>query len=484
MSSGRRDRRGDRLLRGLCVGLVVTTLVALPAQAQFLPPDFFAQLPEPGAPAEVEANTLGYDARSDVISAEGRVVMHYAGYTVACDDLRYDRRAGSVLCEGNVQLTDTRGTVYTADRVEVTGGMKEAFIRSLTLTTSEGAVITARDASFSNALQTVLDEATYSPCGECIDAKGNRIGWKVRAAKIVQSDESKVVYLEQPSLEILGLPVAWLPWLWLPDPSNPRNTGFLLPSVDFKEELGVRLRVPYFIAAGKDTDILIAPQLMSRQGFLMAAEWQQRFDYGAFTVEASGLKQADPEAFAGTVGNREWRGAIQTSGNFQPAADWNVGWSYTAFTDAAYLDDYDFDNSGKAVNEVYATHLSDDFYGDLRLQQFLLLGNVPAIVQEQQGRAIPNLRGDGYYHLGDDGEVHLSGNLLGVQRDREHVHPAGRLRRRALCLRLRGAEGPRHRRGQLAEAVCRAGRHRRDAVPRCPCRHHQLQRRRRSPGLR
>ncbi|MGN6489096.1 MAG: LPS-assembly protein LptD, partial [Devosia sp.] len=346
-------------------------------------------------------------------------------WSVSCDSLRYAQGSGSVICEGNVTIRDEQGTLYQADRIEVTDGMKEAFLKSLTLTTRDGAQITAADARFNEALETVLTDAAYSPCGLCIDEKGRRIGWKVKAAKLVQNQQTRVIYFEQPSLEVLGVPVAWLPWLSLPDPTLKRSSGFQLPTVDYTAALGGRVRVPYFLGIGEDTDILLAPQLMTRQGFLMAASWQQRFDYGAFNLEASGLYQLDPGAFAGTVGDREWRGAVQSYGHFRVAQDWTAGWNYTAFSDAAYLDDYDFNDDERLVNEVYATHLSDDFFVDVRLQEFKLLGDVTAAEQDEQALAIPNARGNGYFDLGPNGQVRLEGTLLGVQRNADSTATYG-----------------------------------------------------------
>ncbi|WP_236884293.1 LPS-assembly protein LptD [Devosia sp. A16] len=417
----RRDRGMGTRLRQFGAAFALALMAASPAAAQFLPEGFFATLPEPGAPAKVEANVLSYDRSSDVISAQGRVLMQYEGYSIACEDLRYEQKTGDLTCVGNVQLRDPAGNEYTAQNIEVTGGMKQAFIQSLTLTTTDGARVTAADVQYSSALETVLNQATYTPCGDCIDAKGNRIGWKVKAAKLIQNSETKTIYFEQPSLEVLGVPVAWLPWLSLPDPSAKQSNGFLLPSVNYKAEYGARITAPYFINVGDDTQILLAPSLMSRQGFLMAAEWQQRFDYGAFTVKASGIYQLDPGAFSG-IGNREWRGAIQSSGRFEPVADWTVGWSYSAFTDAAYFDDYDFNTADWVTNEVYATHLSSDFYADVRLQQFLKLGQFGTeaaadSAQAQQAVTLPNARGIGYFDLGEWGQVRANGNLLGVQRD-------------------------------------------------------------------
>ena len=88
--------------------------------------------------------------------------MHYQGYTVACDELRYDQRKGNVVCVGNAEVTDPAGTRYTAERIEVTDAMKEAFIQSLTLTTTDGAMVTAGDVRYSSELATILSEASYS----------------------------------------------------------------------------------------------------------------------------------------------------------------------------------------------------------------------------------------------------------------------------------------------------------------------------------
>ncbi|WP_417309347.1 LPS-assembly protein LptD [Devosia sp.] len=401
---------------GLAAGLALALLSAMPAQAQFVPVGFFSNVPEVGAPAAIEADYISYDSRSDVISAEGTVRMRYEGYLVACDSLRYAQGTGELTCVGNGAITDPDGNHYVADRFEMSGGLKSGFVQSLRLTTSDGALITARDASFVRELQTILNDATYAPCGLCTDGKGNRIGWGVRAAKIIRDDTTDMVTLEQPVLEILGIPVAWLPWISLPDPSKPRNNGFLLPSVDYSEELGARITAPYFISIGDNTDILLSPSLMSRQGFLMGATWEQRFDYGKFDLEAAGIYQLDPSAFAGTVGDRDWRWTFRGSGEVKVADSWSLGGRYTSFSDAAFLDDYGIDSAGRTVNEVYATHVSDDFFADFRLQQFLLLGNVTDADQNKQALAVPNLRTETYGNLDEYGQVRLSTRLLGVIR--------------------------------------------------------------------
>jgi LPS-assembly protein len=411
-------RRSGRLA-ALIPALVAAILLATPVSAALLPAGFLARIPSAGVgPAQVEADLLTYDSRLDIITARGGVVMHYADYTIAADTLVYNQRTGELRAVGSVVLTDPDGNVFEMDSLEVSDGMKQAFIKSLTLTTTEGATVEASDIDYSRELQAILTDAAYSPCGLCIDEKGRHIGWKVRAARLIYDQDSASVILEQPSLELLGMPVAWLPWFWFPDPSQPRAQGVRLPSLEYSAERGVSLAVPYFIPAGPDTDVLLTPSLMSRQGLLLGATVTRRLgEFGQIDVSASGLYQLDPSAFAGTVGDRPWRGAIQTSARFTPAENWTAGWSYTAFTDNAYLKDYDFTDDDRVVNQAWTTYLTADTYFDARVQSFRRLGNFDATDDAQQGMTLPWVRLEDIYDLPPgSGRVNLSVDLLGVHR--------------------------------------------------------------------
>jgi LPS-assembly protein len=391
-----------------------------PALAQsLLPAGFFDQVPETGGQAQIEADLLSYDGRLDVISAQGNVLMYYEGYELHADSLNYNQGTGELLATGNVRIRDPGGSRHMMDSVRLTGGMKEAFVESLTLTTSDGSLIRARDVHYAEELTTILTEAHYSPCGLCIDEKGRRIGWKVNASKITYDRDNAVVYMEQPSLEVLGVPVAWAPWLAIPDPSQPRAQGFRTPDFDYAQEYGARLDVPFFVPVGDDMDLLLTPTLMSRQGGMLSGQFTHRLPMGEYVVSGSGIYQLDPEAFSGEVGDRDWRGAIQTAGTFTPLEDWTVGWSYTAFTDAAFLVDYRMYTSKNVINEVYATYLTRDLYLDTRLQQFNLLGNYTPQRQDEHARAIPSIKAASYTDFGEMGRVDFSARVLGVQRGRD-----------------------------------------------------------------
>jgi LPS-assembly protein len=416
MASAKRGISPHRL--ALASAMIALTLTASASAQGLVPIDFFNAPIDSSATSAIEASTLTFDSVNNIITASGDVVLSQGGYTLTGQSLVYNRSAGTLKFVGDVTILDPSGNLAEMVDLDVTGGMKQAFMNALTITTYDGARITADSVDYDAALQTLMEKASYAPCGDCIDDAGRRIGWSVTTSRVTYNAEDGSVALEQPTLSVLGIPVAWLPYLWLPDTSANTVANVRTPIYDYSEKTGHTLIVPYAAYSSRWTEIVLTPTFMSRQGFLLGAEWLQRFDNGSFQIKASGLYQFDQSAFTFTEAKRDWRGAVQTSGEFTPIEDWTVGWSYVAFTDAAYLPDYRLTTAKSSVNQVYATHLTDDTFFDVRLQQFNLLGDVTAASQGQQGKALPVVRFEHIEDLGPDaGRVEISGRLLGVHRD-------------------------------------------------------------------
>jgi len=416
MVGGRAGKLG-RLLGGLFAGLLLAT-GAMAQSDTLMPPGSLDRTPQLGArPISISADSLTYDADRNLVIAQGDVEVIDDGTVMTGDRLEFDRKTHHAHFVGNVVMKNPEGETYTGTDVQLTPEEHDTLVQQLTLTTKAGALITAADGDMKRGSNTVLNNATYAPCGQCIDSKGRRIGWSAKAVHMIYNGKTEMVTLDQPSIYLLGIPVAWLPWMSLPDPTKRLNT-FRTPSVDYSAGFGYRVNLPYFIAVDNDTDLIITPSLMSRQGVLLGGEWDRRFPNGQIQVKAMGIRQLAPDAYVNTVGDTQWRGAAQISGQFTPVPTWTVGWSYTAFTDAAFLTDYHYVIDDKtAVSQAYATRLSGNEFIDFRVQQFNLLGNVTSAQQDQQARALPNARYRNVLYLPQEmGELDVSGTLLGVQR--------------------------------------------------------------------
>lgn len=442
----RRDLWLKEPLRAL-LGAVFVLLLALPAQAQslgpffgideyeeelperpqLLPDDFFDSIPRAAlGDIAVEADQLIYDADSSMVYASGNVQMSYDGYLATSDRAEYNRANGDLVLIGNAVVKDPEEVIYIGDRIHVTGDFRDAFVNALRMQTPDGALITADQSEYRDQMLAILDNGSYAPCGLCIDEKGNRIGWRVRATKMVLNQEEKTLYLEEPTIELLGQSILTLPFYWLPDPTDPRSPGFRLPRTRFNEDYGVAVLVPYFTPLGPETDLWLTPVLMSRQGFLLEGELTHYFgEIGNVQVRGAGTYQFDRSAFTGEVGDRDWRGALQFTGDFKPIEDWAVGGSYLTFTDPAFTGDYDL-SGYDYINDIYVQHLSHDTFFDARIQEFLLGRQASVTAQTQQGRTIPVSQFEHVMELDNGfGQVLFSGDFIGVNRLADDTHKRG-----------------------------------------------------------
>ncbi|MCS6759837.1 MAG: LPS assembly protein LptD, partial [Candidatus Devosia euplotis] len=377
-----------------------------------IPADFFNAPIDPKAPSEIAANTLTFEQATNIILANGDVVLKRGGYTLSGQDLVYNRNTGELHFTGAVMIRDPSDNVTETTDLQVKGEMKQAFLEAMTITAYDGARITADSTDYDATLETLLVNATYAPCGECIDSKGRRIGWSMKAKRVISSADGSL-YMDQPSLAILGIPLAWLPFFWLPGTSEDALSRAPKPTYSYTEKTGRALTFSATVYSTRWSDVILTSALLSRQGLLLGAGWVQRFDGGSFRIKASGLYQRDKDAFTFSEAKRDWRGALQASGSFQPTEDWTAGMSYTAFTDAAYLPDYPLTDDKSPVNEVYTTNLTQNTYIDARVQSFTLLGDVTAASQGQQGQALPTVRFEHVEELAPGlGRVEISGKLL------------------------------------------------------------------------
>ena len=193
----------------------------------------------------VEAREIVYNDDKNTISASGDVELNYQGRTLQADRVIYDRNTGRVFAEGNARLTEANGTVTTGSRFELTDDFKTGFIDSLRVqqtvkdrgVTVKTRLLLAR-AERVEGETTVFEKGTYTACEPCREHPERPPLWQVKAARIIHNNEERTIYYEDATFEFLGVPIAYVPYFWSPDPTVKRQTGFLAPHYIHSSALG------------------------------------------------------------------------------------------------------------------------------------------------------------------------------------------------------------------------------------------------------
>jgi LPS-assembly protein len=365
--------------RALALSTSLLALLAASANAQTAP----GKAQEAPARMVVEARELDYDQGKNTVSAKGNVQIYYKGRLLEADRVIYDRNTSRVVAEGHARLTEVDGTVAHAERIDLTDDFKNGFIDSLQADTADNTQFSAPRAerrSDGGVETTIYERGVYTACSACSnDASKPRL-WQVRAKRIIHDNTEKMIYYEDASIEFLNIPVAYMPYWSAPDPSVKRKSGFLTPTANYGNRIGYGTGIPYYLALAPDMDLTVTPTYFSKQGAYLATEFRQRFENGSYIVQAKGAHVNDPAAFPTPpigAGDRRWRGAIESNGEFWLNDQWKFGWDGALLSDRYFLQDYMQQNPlygnlffRERSSTIYLTGQGDRSYFDIRAYHF------------------------------------------------------------------------------------------------------------------
>ena len=385
---------GRRAFRALSIAVVagllaLVTVCLLPssqASAQSLlhfpprPTPTPAPAQPPDAPMLVQADEIKYDYTNNTVAAVGNVQIYFNGSTVEADQIIYDQKTKRLQARGNARITEADGKITYGQFIDLTQDYRDGFVDSLRLETASDTRFAASRADRVGGNYTVMQNGVYTACEPCKDDPKKPPLWQVQAARIVHDNDDKMIYFENAKVEFFGVPLLYFPFMSAPDPSVTRKTGFLYPTFTYGTAYGVAAEVPYFWAVSPSSDLTVSTMLSSGEGPLLQGIWRQRLEDGSYSIKAAGVYQTNPGHFAdeGDESTNDFRGAVQSAGQFALSDKWVWGWNGLLMTDRYFLADYQrgeflagFDpfHSGIAsegVSQVYLTGSGERSYFDIR----------------------------------------------------------------------------------------------------------------------
>ncbi|HEY1362757.1 MAG TPA: LPS-assembly protein LptD [Xanthobacteraceae bacterium] len=333
----------------------------------------------------VRAEEVNYDYVNERVSAVGNVQIYYGNSTLEADRVIYDQKTKRLHAEGGVRLRQPDGTVTYAELMDLSDDYRDGFVDSLRIDGPEQTRFAARRAERSAGNFTVFENGVYTACEPCKEDPTKPPKWQVKAGRIIHDQGEKMIYFEDARLEVFGVPYLYMPYFSTPDPTVKRKTGWLIPTYATSSVYGFGVSVPYYWALAPDYDLTVTPMITSKQGPLLQGEWRQRLVNGSYTIRASGLFQLDKDVFLNggnpTPGYRDWRGSLETSGQFALSEKWVWGWDGTLLSDKTYLQDYGLNRFIQSANllrwtpdyalsQLYITGRGDRSYFDARSMYF------------------------------------------------------------------------------------------------------------------
>ena len=265
-------------------------------------------------------------------AAVGNVQIYYGGSTLEADKVIYDQTTKRLHAEGNVRLTEEDGKITYGEIMDLSDDYRDGFVDSLRLDAPDQTrMAAARAERIERQLHRLPQRRLYrlravqgrSEEAAALAGEGRahhpRSGreddlFRGRAASNSSASRSPGCPTSpRPIRRSSARPACWC--------RRSRRARFTASAVE----------VPYYWALAPDYDATFAPMITTKQGPLLQGEFRQRLLNGAYSIRGAGIYQLDPEYFqrsdgTTTPGYRDWRGSLESDGQFALTDKWVWGW--------------------------------------------------------------------------------------------------------------------------------------------------------------
>ncbi|HVV27240.1 MAG TPA: LPS assembly protein LptD [Rhizomicrobium sp.] len=307
--------------------------------------------PSPERQILLEADEVVYDDEKKLVSAVGHVEIVDQDRTLTADRVDYDQTSDKVTASGHVIVTDTRGNVAFADHVVLTDHMRDGALAGFGALIGQNGRLAARSARRVGGNTTIAQRAVYSPCKICNQPGQRTPLWQVKAERVIHDQARHKVRFDNASIDVKGVPVAWLPVLSVPDPTVKYASGLLTPDFGNSTRIGYFTRLPFYVAISPSQDMTIAPMISTSGGELLEMEYRQRWDHGGLWFQGSGAYNPNG-GLSGTPGAQTY-GHIFGAGRIGLSDNWRTGFDVQATSNAAYMRFYDISLLDRLVNDLF-----------------------------------------------------------------------------------------------------------------------------------
>lgn len=321
--------------------------------------------------ATLIADQVVIDADGNLI-ATGDIEIFFRNDTLTAAAVKYDAALDQIEIDGPLMLSDGTGNDLTADQATLTRDLQNGLVESARFMLQNQLRMEAQELERKEGRFSTLRHVAATSCVPC---DGSKPLWQIRAAEVHHDALEKQVYFKNAQLRILDVPVFYLPYMRLPDPTVERARGFLVPSLKTTTLLGTGIKVPYFIPLGESRDITLTPYISTKTKTL-ETRYRQAFNSGTLTLNTA-LSQDD-------ISTASLRAHGKVTGSFRLPRDYALNFAAESVSDDSYLGDYYDDSRDRITSNISISKTDDTTHREANLYHYRSLyesnATIPTII--------------------------------------------------------------------------------------------------------
>ena len=301
----------------------------------------------------ISATHMSFDQNTNVAVATGHVEIAHAGYVLHADKVTYDQNKDIMHAEGHVAMLHPDGEVSFANEEEVTGDMKQAVAKNISVLFPDNSRLSARTGQRYDGRYMVADKGIYTACNVCNENPDNPPLWQLRAEQIVHDNETHDVYYHDATVDFAGVPVIYTPYLSGPDPTVERRQGFLAPLTGRSTEAGYFAHTPYYFDIAPNKDAILDPIFSTRDNPVLGGEYREQFVNGKLQLDGTMAYAPLLSESTGADKGDRLRGNLNANFLYDINNIWRAGTQVDFVSDKSFLERYDLGSPSSTTSRAF-----------------------------------------------------------------------------------------------------------------------------------
>jgi lipopolysaccharide assembly outer membrane protein LptD (OstA) len=293
-------------------------------------------------PVHVTADRLEYDVERELFIAEGHVRIVRGDRSIDADWVVVSRATESGIASGNVIYRDG-GEELRSELLQFDIKTLQGLVYKAQLDTGEGGYLVNADRLVRTGDKTYTVRAGNFTTCRC--EEGEREPWAIEAGR-ARVKIGGYALAQNTTLDILGVPIVWLPWLVFPVKTE-RESGVLFPNLGFRGQAGFEVGLPLFWAARENIGVIATPTYMTKRGFQQNLELEALIGdrsranvFGAYGRDQRRLGDKDKLVAGGHNEDRIDRFTVLVDYDQWLPGDWRAKADLSLISDNEYVTDY------------------------------------------------------------------------------------------------------------------------------------------------
>ena len=267
----------------------------------------------------------------NILQARGNVIVKRGDISIRAEAMTVNEKLNQIEFQNIEEFYDGKSLKIAGKDAILSDDLSSGIINAAQVLIYDTLRIRAKGIEIKNG--TVHEVESIDRITSCDECEDGFPFWYFTASSATNDVQNKNIIYRDVTLRVKGFLVGYIPYLQLPNPNVDRSRGFLIPALAITSNLGVGVKLPYFIPIGQSRDLLLTPHISSKTKTI-EYRYRQKFSNGDLTIKGA-LSQDD-------ISNKDIRSYYEASGNFELAYGLKLEIDAGQTNDDAYLGDYSY----------------------------------------------------------------------------------------------------------------------------------------------